>query len=112
MTTGKDLALEQAKRRKASDIDSFVNGWFAREEFSHEASSDTALAELKIKTEKIKAYVEKIYERFPEVRTAFPYHADPKSNIWLLTNHIVIDYMELAEKRQAEQFLLFEATHA
>ena len=106
MTTGKEIAVAQAKCKKVQDVDSFVAGWFAREEFTNDNQAHD-LDAVRQKLEKIKMYVDLLYDAAPGIEEEFQFCADPKINIGLLCNHLLVDFRELSEKRSEEQFLLF-----
>ena len=112
MITGKEFALQEAQKNKRYDTNSFVAGWYSREDFENghfiKQETKNQLAEVRAKLEKIENYVRKLYTDF-KISESHKYmgHEDPLGNVLCLKSHIYGYMYDFALKQTEEQFLLF-----
>ncbi|MCF7943790.1 MAG: hypothetical protein K9L21_05120 [Spirochaetia bacterium] len=111
MITGVAIAEKAAKnhiKKHGGDRDSFIAGWYTREDHSINSHYDPTIDEVNRELDKIITYVRELYAKAPELDDAFMGHEDPLGNIMCLTAHVKNAFSEYSERRRAEQFLLFD----
>lgn len=109
MITGEDICKREAEKAKAPDYASFKAGWYARENFFSDNRPDTELLEeIKQGLSKIEQYMRRLYRDFEiDEQDRYMGHEDPLGNTLCLLAHIRGASREIAERRQAQQYLLF-----